>query len=210
MTIDSIIFDMDGTLWDAVESYAKGWNNAFKMLNINQSVTKSFLDGLMGLEEKTYLEKVIPAIPEADRKAVFQEVIKQQLLVIENEGGTLFPGVRTGLEILSRHYQLFMVSNCPTDLIKYFIRWNGFENLITDYREHGHLHIPKYENINNLKQVHKLQHPVYVGDTDSDRKHSEMAGVPFIFVDYGFGQATSYHQKFSNFDDLTSYFLDQR
>jgi len=210
MTIDSIIFDMDGTLWDAVESYAKGWNNAFKILNINQSVTKSFLDGLMGLEEKTYLEKVIPSFPEDQRKVIFQEVIKQQLLVIENEGGTLFPGVRTGLEILSRHYQLFMVSNCPTDLIKYFIRWNGFENLITDYREHGHLHIPKYENINNLKQVHQLQHPVYVGDTDSDRKHSEQAGVPFIFVDYGFGQATSYLHKFSNFDDLTSYFLDQR
>ena len=28
--IDSIFFDMDGTLWDGVESYAHGFNDFFK------------------------------------------------------------------------------------------------------------------------------------------------------------------------------------
>ena len=33
-----------------------------------------------------------------------------------------------------------------------------------------------------------LQAPVYVGDTPGDLAASEVAGVPFVFATYGFGQ----------------------
>jgi len=32
---DSLIFDMDGTLWDAVDTYAASWNLVFNELGID-------------------------------------------------------------------------------------------------------------------------------------------------------------------------------
>ena len=42
---DSLIFDMDGTLWDAVDTYAESWNMVFKKLNIDKvMVAKQLLE----------------------------------------------------------------------------------------------------------------------------------------------------------------------
>ncbi|MBQ7851826.1 MAG: HAD hydrolase-like protein [Muribaculaceae bacterium] len=37
---DSIIFDMDGTLWDAVDSYCKIWDKTFNQMNIDAPITR--------------------------------------------------------------------------------------------------------------------------------------------------------------------------
>ena len=52
-----------------------------------------------------------------------------------------------------------------------------------------------------------LKKSIYVGDTDSDRKQSEEANIPFIFMDYGFGKCDIYLNKFSSFKDFTEYIL---
>lgn len=33
---DSILFDMDGTLWDAIDTYADIWNEAFREIGSDQ------------------------------------------------------------------------------------------------------------------------------------------------------------------------------
>jgi len=50
--IDSIFFDMDGTLWDGVETYANGFNDFFEASNINRRLTANDLYAYMGLEEE--------------------------------------------------------------------------------------------------------------------------------------------------------------
>ena len=37
MLPDAVIFDIDGTLWDASKTSADGWNTGLKMLGIEQS-----------------------------------------------------------------------------------------------------------------------------------------------------------------------------
>ena len=41
--VDSLIFDMDGTLWDAMKSYAEVWNVAFKEYGLDITVNEDVL-----------------------------------------------------------------------------------------------------------------------------------------------------------------------
>ena len=45
---DSLIFDMDGTLWDAVDSYCKIWNVTFEQMGLSQTVSRQELLECMG------------------------------------------------------------------------------------------------------------------------------------------------------------------
>lgn len=203
---DSIIFDMDGTLWDAVGTYTKAWNIYLNENGFEQQLTKEHLDTLMGLEEETYLEKAIPFIPKEKRSIVYKKVINLQYNLIEKEGGKIYPGVVEGLEKLSHQYKLFIVSNCPEFTIDYFIKWSKIKEFIADSIAHGSNFNPKFENILLLKQKHNLLNPVYVGDTDSDRKQSKKADIPFVFMEYGFGKTTKYFKKYYKFSELVSDF----
>jgi len=120
---DALIFDMDGTLWDAVETYTQAWNEYFKRHGLSNFLTKADLDALMGLEESKFLEIVLPEYSSEDRKTCYEEVIQLQYDLIDKIGGNLYPGVQNYLEKLSKKFKLFIVSNCPKDTIKHFMKF---------------------------------------------------------------------------------------
>jgi len=204
--IDAIFFDMDGTLWDGVACYAQGFNDFFKTDNIDKRLTKYDLYGLMGLEEDKYLEFTLPEFPYEERKSMYKTIIDLQYENIKKTGGELYPYVKEGLKRLSEKYKLFIVSNCAEFTIKYFMEWAGIEEYITDSMAHGVNFKPKNENIKYLVDKYALRNPVYVGDTNSDAKQSELAKIPFVFVSYGFGDTDKYNFKFDSFIELTEYF----
>jgi phosphoglycolate phosphatase len=61
---------------------------------------------------------------------------------------------------------------------------------------------PVPSDVKLLIDRNQLKTPVYVGDTEGDRTAARECGIPFWFVDYGFGQCTEFDQKFSCFEDL--------
>lgn len=205
--IDSILFDLDGTLWDGVGCYAEGFNDFFKSKNIKKRFTKDDLYGFMGLEEDIYLEYTLPEFKYEERKRMYRQIIDLQYKHIQNSKGKIYQDVKEDLKLLSRKYQLFIVSNCAKFTIDYFMEWAGIQNYITDTMAHGMNFKPKHENLSYLVKKHALKHPIYVGDTHSDRKQSEKADIPFAFVSYGFGQTDKYHLKFDSFSELTDYFI---
>ncbi len=204
--MDSIFFDMDGTLWDGVECYAQGFNDFFKAKNIERRFTKHDLYGLMGLEEDKYLELTLPEFSYDKRKSMYKSIVDLQYKHIKTTGGELFPGVKMGLKRLCRNYKLFIVSNCARFTIKYFMEWANIKEYITDSMAHGENFNPKNENIKYFIDKYSLKSPVYVGDTDSDRKQSELALIPFVFVSYGFGKSQKYKFKFHSFTELSNHF----
>jgi phosphoglycolate phosphatase len=82
--------------------------------------------------------------------------------------------------------------------------WAEIRSCITDSIAHGSNYQPKHQNIRELITRHSLQRPVYVGDTDSDRKQAELVPLPFIFVDYGFGTALKFSLRISSFSELVA------
>jgi phosphoglycolate phosphatase len=207
---DSILFDMDGTLWDGVETYANGFNDFFEANMIHRKLTANDLYAYLGLEEEQYLEATLSELPVAERKETYQQIINFQYKRIQTNGGILFDGVKDGLKRLSEKYKLFIVSNCPEFTIRYFVEWAGIEDSITDTMAHGMNFKSKHENIKLLIEKYNLQNPVYVGDTNSDRKQCELVPIPFVYVDYGFGKVEKYVLRFDSFKQLTEYFTENK
>jgi phosphoglycolate phosphatase len=203
---DSIIFDLDGTLWDAVETYAMGFNAYFKDHGIEKYFTKQDLQGFMGLEQHAYLQAVLPEFAIHEQNAIYEKVIEYQYTMVKLHGGTLYTGVAEGIPLLAETYRLFIVSNCPADMIYHFLRWSKLEKYFTHTISHGQNHKSKYENIQDLRTFFALRNPIYVGDTYSDYVQSKKAFVPFVFMQYGFGTCITCHKSFSQFQDFLNFY----
>ncbi|MBI9066931.1 MAG: HAD family hydrolase [Salinivirgaceae bacterium] len=206
MKPDSIFFDMDGTLWNGVNSYAQGFNDFFESNDIPRRVKKNDLYLYMGMEEEQYLEMTLPEFSPNDRKTIYKEIILFQYKQIDLNGGDLYEGVKDGLVKLAEKYKLFIVSNCPEFTIQHFMTWAKIKDTITDSMAHGMNYKPKHENIKYLIDKHHLESPIYIGDTDSDRKQCDLLKIPFGFVSYGFGDSNNYCLKFDTFNQLENYF----
>jgi phosphoglycolate phosphatase len=205
--IDGIIFDMDGTLWDATDSYVESWNLAIRAIGGDKMLNRKDLECLMGLEEKEVFHRLFPDMREEEQKKLSRLCNQKQDEYLPKAGGKLYEGVKEGLRELASHYSLFIVSNCNKNTIPNFIRWAGIENLISDFESHGNTHKSKAENIRLIIKRNKLKFPVYVGDTASDEKSAKEADVPFIHVSYGFGSSESAPLTYDNFNTLTSAFI---
>ncbi len=205
---DSIIFDMDGTLWNPMDLYTEAWNAGLKEAGVQKTLTKDDLKPLMGVEGKKVLNIILPEYSEQEQKEIYEKVNQLRSRLITEGKGYIFEGVPEGLKQLSEKYKLFIVSNCPEGLIVLFMNRAGISPYITDEMAYGVNHQPKYHNIGLLTKKHNLQQPVYAGDTDIDRGQSEKAGIPFVFLTYGFGDTEKYDLKFDDFESLTKHFMD--
>ena len=205
---ESIFFDMDGTLWDGVSTYVLSWNETFIELNIDKTLSREDIFSYMGMEEKEYLDNVLPEYSEEEQKDIYEmSIIKQKELILER-GGVLYNYVKIGIKKLYEKYPLFIVSNCPKDIIRSFLKWSDMETLFKDYIAHGDNYQSKSENIKMLMQKHSLNSAVYVGDTESDYRFASEAGIDYIHMTYGFGNAKHYSMSFDNFKDFTDYFIN--
>lgn len=204
---DALIFDMDGTLWDAVDTYAEIWNMAFEREGIEQHITRNDLLALIG----TPIDDIIRHFVPADQVEHLLQVIAGLVVTeLPRLGGRLYEGVQEGIATLAQHYQLFMLSNCDELELPIFVRYAGIEPYITDTLAYGNTHLRKADNMRLLAEKYHLQHPVYVGDTDSDCSEAHRAGVPFVWMSYGFGTTDRAQLQFDNFSDMVNHFINLR
>lgn len=201
--IDSMIFDMDGTLWDAVSTYCKVWDATFAALGIRREpVRREQLITQMG---KT-LDDIFDAIaaPDAPYRKDFFELLPRIEVAIEPVlGGTVYPGVAESLATLRRRgIKLFMVSNCLENGLDNFYTYSGLGAMFTDRRTYGGTGHDKDINLIDLQRAYKLERPVYVGDIQRDCDSTHKAGMEFVWASYGFGTCQNPDFTIRQFDDL--------
>ena len=185
---DSLIFDMDGTLWDAVDSYVKVWNTTLDHIGVPHSpVTRGQLLSLMG----KHLEDITAVLaPELAGDTSFLETLDlHERSMMPRLGGVLYPGVKETIAKLAEKIPLFMVSNCGSYGLQNFMDYTGLRPYFTDTLTHGGSGLPKAGNIAVIVERNNLKHPIYVGDTLTDEEAAHQAGVKFIWCAYGFGTA---------------------
>ena len=199
---------MDGTLWDNVHTYVLAWNAAFKELGYPVTLTRERLVGLMGKEISQLLNILIPNLPIKDQGILFDNIVVQYNNLVPTMEANIFPGVLEGLKKLHTKYKLLLLSNCEEGGLVNLMNYTKTTDLFLDYMEHGQNNMPKSYNLNLLKKRNNLKSPVYIGDTDGDSRETVLAGLPFIFVTYGFGQTDNFDLQFNSFEELTDYFMN--
>ncbi|MDX2191435.1 MAG: HAD hydrolase-like protein [Bacteroidota bacterium] len=203
---DSIIFDLDGTLWDANQTYLDAWNEVITKESNQIKMTLDDMASVMGWEQKAAWNKLFPELKEEVWRPMANKIDLVQVELARTKGGKLYPGVREGIEKLSRRYELYIVSNCPENLIPAFLEFSDMKDYFMDYEEHGRTKLSKALNIRKVIERNQLLNPVYVGDTESDRKNAALAEVPFIYLTYGFSTITEPpFQSFDTFESLTQF-----
>ena len=91
--IDSLIFDMDGTLWDAIPSYCRVWDITCRQLGVKRPpVEYDELLGLMGKPLGEIFEDIVGS-EVIDRKTFVDALAKTEDLLMPELGGRLFDGV---------------------------------------------------------------------------------------------------------------------
>jgi phosphoglycolate phosphatase len=204
--MDSLIFDLDGTLWDSRETVVKAWNHVLEKQDINKVVTKEDFKRTMGLQVEEIGEKLFPFLDERNRGHLLKVCCDLENDYIKTFGGQLYRNVEQILKDLSGKYKLFIVSNCQEGYIEAFLDYHKLDKYFLDFENPGRTGLSKGENIKLVMERNHLQQPAYVGDTDGDQKAATFAGIPFVFARYGFGQTDKYDFAIDRFDQLMALF----
>lgn len=203
---DSIIFDMDGTLWDSTSEVAFAYRKviAEKYPFVTDEVTGEKLKGLFGLPLDEIAVKLFLSVESREQAVkIIDDCCQYENEYLAEHGANLFEGVEETLIELSKNYKLFIVSNCQEGYIQCFFQANPhLEQYFIDFEYPGRTGKSKADNIRLIMKRNNLKHPVYVGDTQGDANAAKEAGVPFIFARYGFGDVKEYHQAVDSFGEL--------
>ncbi len=196
--MDSIIFDMDGTLWDSAANVARAWNAAVG----GEMFTESDIKSVMGLTMTVIAERFFPNETAQKRQEFLDRCCEYENRFLREHGGRIYPNTESTLRKLSERYRLFIVSNCQSGYIEAFWDHYGLGGLFEDKLCWGDNRLEKSENIRLIIERNGLKDALYVGDTQGDCDSAYKAGARFAHAAYGFGTADRCDYRLSDISEL--------
>lgn len=185
---ESIIFDLDGTLWDSADNVAESWDIVVKKLGIPCSITGDDLRSAMGMTMDGLARHFFPMLSEDRQLSVLEKCMEYENEYVAVHGGRLYGGEEETLKQLALSHRLFIVSNCQKGYIEAFMQYSGLEKYFSGYMCWGDTKSPKSTTIRLLMEKYGSISAAYIGDTDGDCKAALEAEIPFVHAAYGFGE----------------------
>ena len=205
----ALIFDLDGTLWDASVQVAESWNIVGrKYFGPDYFVSDEVVRGLMG---KTMQEIAIALTPENANPEIINDFVDEcfyfERVYLQDHPGIPFPGEIDALLDLKKDFDLYIVSNCQSGYIENFINIVP-EGLFLGHRCWSDTQKEKHFTIRLLMDDYGIEKAIYIGDTEKDETATHLAGLPFVFAAYGFGTAKSPEATIHSLSELKDVTLD--
>lgn len=201
--INAIIFDLDGTLWNTVDSCLKATSLVKEEhKDITRDVTREQIESAMGKTSDDIINIYYGYLPREKREEYANEAFSKNVENLLKEGGRLYPNTRETIMKLSKKYKLFIVSNCVKGYIESFFNTSGLKDYFDDYESYGNTLLSKGENIKLVIERNNLKNSIYVGDTSGDMEGAKIAGIPFVYAAYGFGDVESFDYKIDDISEL--------
>ena len=206
MKVESLIFDIDGTLWDSRALVAEGYNIQLRAEGLaHLCVTAEDLKPLFGKVMTEIADVILAEIPLPERYALMDRCMATENQYLHDNPCRIgYPGIRETMEALAKEHRLFIVSNSQQGYPELCIQKLGLGDLISGHLCFGDTGTEKGETIRRLMARHGIESAVYVGDTEGDRQAAVAAGIPFIFAAYGFGQPACWDAEIHKFEELLS------
>ena len=204
MAVESLIFDIDGTLWDSRALVAEGYAIQLRKEGLDHlCVTAEDLKPLFGKVMTEIADAILAPIPVPERYELMERCMETENRYLhENECAIGYPEVRQTLQALAQRYRLFIVSNSQCGYPELCIRKLGLEEVIEGHLCFGDTGTEKGGTIRRLMAEHHIQSAVYIGDTQGDLEACQEAGIPFIWTSFGFGTPERYWAKVDEFSQL--------
>jgi len=208
MYTESIIFDIDGTLWDTRALVAEGYNKQLAAEGLEHLfVTAEDLLHQFGKIMTEIADNLFACVPVPERYALMDRCMETENRHLEESScDVAYDGIRATMEILAKKYRLFIVSNSQCGYPQLCIDKIGLNDVITAHLCFGDTGTSKGQTILRMMKENHITDAVYVGDTQGDYEASAEAGIPFVWATYGFGVPERYDAKIDSFPELTQLF----
>lgn len=198
----SVIFDLDGTLWEVTDVTYESVNEIAKKYNLNR-ITKDTICNSFGLNRKDCAKMYFPNINIEKALMLMDEIAEIKNNKLKNEGGNLYKNLKKILLELNKKYRLFIVSNTGEDeYIDAFLTTSGLTNIFEDYIAASKLGLEKGQAIKKIIDDNKIEKSIYVGDTIKDQEAADFANILFIQTKYGFGKDLNTKYYIKEFNEL--------
>lgn len=204
MNYESLIFDIDGTLWDSRALVAEGYNIQLKNEGLEHlCVTAEDLKPLFGKVMTEIADALLASIPAEHRYELMERCMATENQYLEeNECRIGYPHVRETVEALAKKYRLFIVSNSQRGYPELCMEKLGLTPYIEGHLCFGDTGTSKGKTIRTLMAKHGITSCAYIGDTQGDYEATVEAEVPFIWCTYGFGTPAGCAAKVDSFEEL--------
>ena len=159
MQYESLIFDIDGTLWDSRALVAEGYNRQLQKEGMGHlQISVDTLKSLFGKPLPEIGRLLFTEIPDMkEREAlIYRCTESQDQYLKENPCQVGYPGVKETLEALSKHHRLFIVSNSEKGYPELCMEKLGLTSYFEGHLCFGDTHTPKGETIRALSKSHRL------------------------------------------------------
>lgn len=188
MKYESLIFDIDGTLWDSRALVAEGYNLQLRDEGLERlCVDAERLRPLFGKVMTAIADELFPEFPEDVRYPLMERCMERENRYLEeNECRIGYAGIERTLEALAQNHRLFIVSNSQRGYPELCISKLGLGRWIRGHLCFGDTGTTKGKTIRMLMQREGITSCAYIGDTQGDYEATLEAGVPFIWASYGF------------------------
>ena len=204
MNYESLIFDIDGTLWDSRALVAEGYNIQLTAEGLGHlCVTAEDLKPLFGKVMTEIADVILATVPEAERYDLMERCMATENRYLEENPCHIgYPGVKETVAKLAETYRLFIVSNSQCGYPELCMEKLGLTPYIQGHLCFGDTGTSKGRTIRTLMEKHNITSCAYVGDTQGDYEATVEADVPFIWCTYGFGTPEGFAARVDSFEQL--------
>jgi phosphoglycolate phosphatase len=199
-----VIFDLDGTLWNASVPIAESWNVVIERETGRKGwLTSADIEPVQGKTMDEIANIIFCDFPEEERYRLARLCEVYENEYITETGAELFEGVEETLaKLKDMGVQMAVVSNCQEGYIKAFLDSMDMWKYFVDYEEWGRTMLLKADNIKLVMERNGASKGIYVGDIQKDSDAAHAAGIDCIYASYGFGEINDAVATLKSFDEL--------
>ena len=204
MRFESLIFDIDGTLWDSRALVAEGYNLQLKDEGLlRYSVDAERLRPLFGKTMGAIADVLFPDLPTETRYSLMERCMERENRHLEESDCHIgYPQIERVIRSLSKHHRLFIVSNSQQGYPELCMEKLGITDCFSGHLCYGDTGTSKGQTIRTLMEQFAVSSCAYIGDTQGDLDATLEAGIPFIWAAYGFGVPSEYDIRLNSPEEL--------